>query len=57
MYYELYKDVVGQYRWRLRSANHRIIANSGEGYHNKSDCRDAIRLVKSSASAPVHDNT
>jgi uncharacterized protein YegP (UPF0339 family) len=36
-----------QWRWRLRASNNKIIAESGEGYHNKADCIAAIRLVQS----------
>lgn len=35
----------GEWRWRLKSANHQIIA-SGEGYANKNDCIHAIDLVR-----------
>lgn len=57
MSYHIYKDRVGEYRWRLRAGNNRIIADSGEGYRNKADCIAAINLVKSSHSAPVYDNS
>ena len=53
MQYEVYKDAAGEWRWRLRAANHEIIATSGEGYKNKADCLHGIDLVKSSAAAPV----
>ena len=55
MTYYIYRDQSGYWRWRLVAANNRIIANSGEGYHNKSDCLHAINLVKSSGSAPVYE--
>lgn len=45
MYFEIYKDVAGQFRWRLRAANHEIIAQ-GEGYTSKQNCQNAINLVK-----------
>lgn len=60
MYFEIYRqatglisggigalpsNTVGQWRWRLRGANHHIIA-SGESYHNEKDCLHAIDLVK-----------
>src|SRR5215216_1722249 len=35
--YSIYQDASGEWRWQLRAANHRIIADSGEGYHNKQD--------------------
>jgi uncharacterized protein YegP (UPF0339 family) len=56
MFYNLYKDTAGQWRWRLYAANNKIIANSGEGYFNKADCLSAIALVKSSANAPVRES-
>lgn len=43
----IYFDTAGYSRWKLQAANHRIIADSGEGYHNFKDCRDAIGLIKS----------
>ena len=51
MYYEKYQSG-GQWRWRLRAANHEIIS-SGESYWNEDDCNHAISLNKSSSSAPV----
>lgn len=56
MYYQMYKDVTGSWRWRLIAGNNRIIANSGESYNNKSDCLHAIALVKSSSNAPVYES-
>lgn len=55
MRYQMYQDAANEWRWRLRAANHEIIATSGEGYKNKSDCRHAIDLVKGSANAPVEE--
>jgi uncharacterized protein len=54
MTYWMYKDPQGQWRWTLEAANNRKIANSGEGYHNKEDCLQAIALVKGSANAPIY---
>jgi uncharacterized protein YegP (UPF0339 family) len=54
MYYEMYRDAQRYWRWRLRAANNRTIADSGESYHNESDCRAAIELVKNSKDAPVY---
>ena len=51
--YRVYKDVEGEWRWRLKARNNRTVADSGEGYHNRGDCLAAIGLVKSSAEAPV----
>lgn len=55
MYYALYRDASNQYRWTLYAANHRKIANSGEGYFNRADCLSAINQVKLSSLAPVRE--
>ncbi len=57
MFYWLYKDANGYWRWTLYAGNNRKIANSGEGYHNRSDCLSAIELVKRSSSAPVREQS
>lgn len=54
MFYVIYKDVQKQWRWRLKAANNRIIANSGEGYFNKADCMRAINLVKGTAYTSIY---
>lgn len=48
-----YLDKGSEWRWRLKAANGQIIAVSGEGYKNKSDCLHAIELVKSSKDTEV----
>lgn len=55
MTYYMYKDTQGQWRWYLQASNNKKLADSGEGYHNKQDCLDGIKLVKGSASAPVKE--
>ncbi len=55
MFFYVYLDQQREWRWRLYAANNRIIANGGEGYHNKQDCIDAINLVASKTSGiPIH---
>jgi uncharacterized protein YegP (UPF0339 family) len=44
MHFEIYQ-VLGQWRWRLRAANHEIVA-SGEGYVNRAGAEHAISLLK-----------
>jgi uncharacterized protein YegP (UPF0339 family) len=53
----VYQDDAGEWRWQLRAANQRIIADSGEGYHNRQDCLHAITLVKGSQDAPVKEKS
>jgi len=54
MYFSLYKDAAGYWRWTLFASNHRKVADSGEGYFNKADAVNGIALVKSTnAATPV----
>lgn len=53
--YGVYKDAKGEFRWRLRAGNGKVIGDSGEGYLNRADCLHAIMLVKGSFAAPVED--
>lgn len=57
MKYEVYQvkrgKFAGQWRWRLKAANGRIIANSGESYRNRLDCLKAIDLVMASNAAEI----
>lgn len=48
-YFYIYKDAKGEFRWRYKAANNKILADSAEGYHNKSDCRHAIGVIKDEA--------
>jgi uncharacterized protein YegP (UPF0339 family) len=49
MFFKIYIEG-GQYRWTLYASNYKKIANSGEAYHNKTDCLHAIGLVMSTNS-------
>ncbi|HMK95741.1 MAG TPA: DUF1508 domain-containing protein [Candidatus Limnocylindrales bacterium] len=49
--FEVYKDNARLFRWRLRASNNAIIAESSMGYHNRSDCENAVNLVRSEASS------
>lgn len=56
--FELYKDEGGKWRWRLRHQTGNIIADSGQGYHNKADAENGIESVKENApSAPVEEKS
>ena len=56
--FSIYKDAKGEFRWRLSADNSKILADSGEGYKNKSDCKNGIEIVKNeSSNAPVNDLT
>lgn len=57
MRYEMYRDARSEWRWRLVSANNRVISVSSESYVNRSDCEHSINLNKSSHSSPVHQTS
>ena len=42
---EVYEDNSGEWRWRLKASNGRIVATSGEGFKRHSSCRDSITGV------------
>lgn len=56
LHFEIRRDRTGEWRWRLRAANGKIIA-VGEGYVERRDCLHCIGLVKASADAPVDDKS
>lgn len=55
MTFYVYKDHAGEWRWYLKAANGKKVADSGEGYNNKQDCLYGIDLVKSAFNAPVYE--
>jgi uncharacterized protein YegP (UPF0339 family) len=58
MYFILYKDTQGQWRWTLRAANHEAICVSSEAYTSKQNAQHSINLVKSgAAAASTYDDT
>jgi uncharacterized protein YegP (UPF0339 family)/uncharacterized membrane protein len=47
--FEVYEDSAGEYRWRLRHQNGNILADSGEGYTERTSAYDGIESVKRNA--------
>ena len=43
--FEVYKDRLGYWRWRLRASTGKIVAESAEGYVNKADCEHGAQVV------------
>jgi uncharacterized protein YegP (UPF0339 family) len=52
-HFHYYKDSKGEWRWRLKASNGRILADSGQGYSSGHECLEDIKRVKGSADAPV----
>lgn len=48
-YFETFEDTPGQWRWRLRAANGRKIATSGEWFTRRADATRAATNVKQTA--------
>lgn len=46
--FEIYKDRIGEYRWRLLANNNQVIATS-EGYASKAGCKNGIDSGKKNA--------
>ena len=44
---EIYRDGRGEWRWRLRASNGRILADSSEGYRRRASVRKAVERVRS----------
>jgi len=54
--FQLYRDIKGEYRWRLVASNGQTIATGGEGYKSKEGAKDGIASVKKNApDAPVEE--
>lgn len=52
--FNVYLDTAGGWRWRYVAGNNRTLADSGESYHNRSDCEKAIAILKRDVpTAPV----
>lgn len=51
--FELYRDKRGQWRFRLKAANGKIIAASSESYVDRRDAERGIEIVRASACFPL----
>jgi len=47
--FEVYKENDRLFHWRLRSSDNKIIAESANGFYNRSDCENAVMLVRTEA--------
>ena len=45
-YFYIYKDNAGEWRWKFTAKNGKIISVSSEGYHNLTDCENAVSIMK-----------
>ena len=54
IYFEVYLDVAGRWRWRLID-NGENIASSAQGWSRKADCLEQVRKVREAASSALED--
>lgn len=55
--FELYKDMAGKFRYRLKAANGNVLASS-DGYDTKRSAMNGIKSLRKNASdAEVDDRT
>jgi uncharacterized protein YegP (UPF0339 family) len=54
--YQVYKDMAGKYRFRLRAANNKIVAVS-EAYESKAGCINGVKSVQNNCESHVEDQT
>lgn len=55
--FKVYQDDAKQWRWRLQSANGRILADSGEGYSRKWGAERAAERIFELMQTPFADWT
>ena len=53
MYFTIYQDKAGKWRWTAKAVNHVIIGDSGQGYADKDDCIHGINIIKNEAAKAV----
>jgi uncharacterized protein YegP (UPF0339 family) len=46
--YEIYRDTSGEWRWRLKSGNGKVVAQ-GEGYKTRGGARSGVRSHRRAA--------
>jgi len=51
--YYYYKDKKAEWRWKVKAANGRVIAESAEGYKTERECLEDIERVKHSSDSQV----
>lgn len=56
--FQVFRDTVGEYRWRIKANNGETVCVSSEGYVAKQGALESVQFVKANAPvAPVEDLT
>jgi uncharacterized protein len=53
MKFLVYKDQKGEWRWRLKADDGRIIADSAAGYNNHEACLGDVKLIIETGTAEI----
>lgn len=54
--FEIYQDIAGEWRWRLRHRNGNVMADSGDGHDSRAGAEDAVIAIKQNApNADIED--
>jgi uncharacterized protein YegP (UPF0339 family) len=53
MHFEIYRDKVMEFRWRLVASNGRIVGDSGEGYRRKARVKEMLTRIAEAFDVPV----
>ena len=54
--YQVYKDVAGKFRFRLRGENNKIVAVS-EAYEQHAGCFNGVKSVQTNCNSEIEDMT
>ena len=54
--FQVYKDVAGKFRFRLRADNNKIVATS-EAYEQRASCMNGVKSVQKNCNAKIEDTT
>lgn len=57
MKFHIYKDHKGEWRWRLKAANGKTVADSSEGYSSKQACHHGVDLIRGTTNIPIVEDT
>jgi len=53
MKFQIYKDVTGEWRFRMVAGNNEIIGVCSEGYKHRRSCIDTVRVIQKDAAMAV----
>jgi uncharacterized protein YegP (UPF0339 family) len=52
---DVYKDSKGEWRWRVRAQNGKVMADSAEGYKRRGACRGSAMRILDPSTVDLYD--